>query len=167
MEISSDYTCKIYFPFLYKDNIKTLDDLRENKNILIKNTSAKFDQNMKKYFKTIDLFYNIYKNHKDSKYFNQLINKTGINYFKIIIYPEYDVVIPVDIIFKIMHSTKNNPLIKFNPSFKQENIYRLYSNEVTKNGNKIPYLSIAKINDLRQKIGKTKSVSIYTVITYN
>ena len=167
IEISTDYSCKIYFPFLYKDDIKTLDDLRENKNILIKNSLSKFDQNTKKYFKTIDLFYDIYKNHKDSKYFNQLINKTGINYFKIVIYPEYDIVIPVDIIFKIMHSTKNNPLIKFNPSFKQENIYRLYSNEVTKNGNKIPYLSVAKINDLRQKIGKTKSVSIYSVITYN
>ena len=167
MEISTDYSCKIYFPFLYKDDIKTTDDLKENKNILIENSSAKFDQNMKKYLKTIELFYNIYKNHKESKYFNQIIYKTGINYFKIVIYPEYDVIIPVDIIFKIMHSTKNNPLIKFNPSFKQENIYRLYSNEVTTNGSKIPYLSIAKINDLRQKIGKTKSVSIYSVITYN
>ena len=59
MEISSDYTCKIYFPFLYKDNIKTLDDLRENKNILIKNTSAKFDQNMKKYFKIVNISINL------------------------------------------------------------------------------------------------------------
>ena len=115
------------------------------------------DLNMKKYLNSIDLFYQIYETRIPSKKFNQIIERTGINYFKIVIYPEYDIVIPVDIIFKIMHSTEDKPLIKFNPSFKQENIYRLYSNEVTTNGSKIPYLSIAKINDLRQKIGKNKS----------
>jgi hypothetical protein len=125
------------------------------------------DLNMKKYLKNVNLFYEIYTKRKSSKNFNQIIEKTGINYFKIVIYPEYDVTIPVDIIFKIMHSTKNNPLIKFNPSFKQENIYRLYADEATSDGKKIPNLSIAKINDLKQKIGKNKSVSIYMVITYN
>ena len=167
MEISTDYTCKIYFPFLYKDEIKTIDDLRENKNKLIKNSSNKMDLNMKKYLNSIDLFYQIYETRTSSKKFNQIIEKTGINYFKIVIYPEYDIVIPIDIIFKIMHSTEDKPLIKFNPSFKQENIYRLYVDQVTSNGKKIPHLEKAKINDLVANVGKNKSVSIYKVISYN
>ena len=166
-DISTDYSCKIYFPFLYKDDIKSIDNLRENKNKLIQSSSNKMDLNMKKYLKSIQLFYEIYKKRNPSRNYNQIIEKTGINYFKIVIYPEYDIVIPVDVIFKIMHSTKNNPLIKFNPSFKQENIYRLYADEVTSDGKKIPHISIAKINDLKQKIGKNKSVSIYSVINYN
>lgn len=165
--ISTDYSCKIYFPFLYKNDIKSLDDLSENKNKLIQASLNKMDLNLKRYLKNIDLFYEIYKTRTPSKNFNQIIKKTGINYFKIVVYPEYDIVIPVDIIFKIIHSTKNNPLIKFNPSFKQDNIYRLYADEVSSDGKKIPHLSIAKINDLKQKIGKTKSVSIYTLITHN
>jgi hypothetical protein len=60
-EISSEYSCKIYFPFLHNNDINTLDDLKKNKNKLIQSTSDKMDLNMKKYLKNIDLFYEIYK----------------------------------------------------------------------------------------------------------
>ena len=165
-DISTEYSSKIYFPFLYQSDIVDLEQLNENKIRLITNSTSKLDSNAKKYLESINLFYDIYKNREKSKFFNQDVGKTGINYFKIALYPEHDVVIPIDAIFKIIHATKNNPLIKFNPSFKQENIYRLYANEITANGKKIPFLPKAKIFNLIRGIGKNKSIAIYSVVSY-
>jgi hypothetical protein len=52
--------------------------------------------------------------------------------------------------------------VKFNPSTRQENVYRLFTNTTsTDDGRKIPYLSKAMIFKLMKSIGKTKSVSVY------
>jgi hypothetical protein len=166
-DISTEYSSKIYFPFLQQNAILNLEQLNENKNILINASSLKLNGNATKYLESIDLFHEIYNNRVPNDNFKQNIERTGINFFKIVLYPEHEFVIPIDVIFKIMHSTKNNPLIKFNPSFKQENIYRLYTNEITSNGKKKPYLPKAKIFNLIRKIGKNKSISVYSVIPYN
>ena len=51
--------------------------------------------------------------------------------------------IPLDIIFKIIHSTKDIQLIKYNPGMKKENIYRLYTGDKNINikGEKIPLIT--------------------------
>ena len=54
-----------------------------------------------------------------------------------------------------------NPLIKYNPSSRQENIYRLYTDKISTDGRKIPYLKKATIIKLTKAIGRTKSVSVY------
>ena len=56
------------------------------------------------------------------------------------IHPNDSFNLPLDVIFKLIHADKNIPLIKFNPGKKQENIYKLYSNKISINGRKIPYL---------------------------
>ena len=40
-DVSSEYTSKIYYPFLYKDNISSLDELDENRSKMIVFTSEK------------------------------------------------------------------------------------------------------------------------------
>ena len=40
-DVSSDYTSKIYFPFLYQDNIISLEELETNRSKLIASTSEK------------------------------------------------------------------------------------------------------------------------------
>ena len=71
---------------------------------------------------------------------------------------EYNV--PLDIIFKLIHATKKIPLIKFNPSKKQEKIYRLYCDRVAKNGRKIPYLSKGLIFKLTKSIGQSNGFRV-------
>ena len=51
------------------------------------------------------------------------------------------VILHLDTIFKYIHATKDIPFIKYNPGFRRENIYRLYSEKISTSGKKIPFLS--------------------------
>ena len=80
---------------------------------------------------------------------------------KAIIKPIYKINIPLEIVFKILHATQENPLIKYNPSSRQENIYRIFTDKIATDGRKIPYLKKGLIFKLIKNIGRTKSVSVY------
>jgi hypothetical protein len=155
--IPQTLSLKIYYPFLYNKNINNLDDLYEAKGGLIKTNDALLNENTYDYFKTIDMFYDIYKLRKNELNY---INK-GIKYIKAVIKPIYNINIPLETIFKLLHATKDNPLIKYNPSSRQENIYRLFTDKIATDGRKIPYLKKATIFKLMKNIGKSKSVSVY------
>jgi hypothetical protein len=108
-------------------------------------------------FNTIDMFYNVYNLRKsDLNYVNK-----GIKYIKTVLKPDYDIKIPLEVIFKIIHATQVNPLIKFNPSNRQENVYRLFADKIATDGRKIPYLKKASIFKLKKSIARNKSVAVY------
>ena len=88
----------------------------------------------------------------------------GVKSVSFTLVPDYEMKIPIDVIFKLMHANQQMPLIKYNFSAKQDNMYRLYANMQTKSGEKIPYLHKSQIFRLMKMIGKTKSVAIYTKI---
>jgi hypothetical protein len=156
-DIPETLSLKIYYPFLYAKNINSLEDLMDKKNELLKTNDILLDENTYGYFKTIDMFYEIYKLRKTELNY---VNK-GIKFIKAVIKPIYNINIPLEIIFKLLHATNNNPLIKYNPSSRQENIYRLFTDKIATDGRKIPYLKKATIFKLIKNIGKTKSVSVY------
>ena len=162
--VSIEYTCKIYYPFLYQDRIDTIDKLDENRDRLIQDTSAKLTPDVEKGFESIDMFYDIFQNKTPSIKFSEKRQNTGIKNFKIIMHPDFQIKIPIDVIFKLIHATQDFPLIKFNPETRQENIYRLYTDQMTSDGQKIPYLNKAIIFKLVKGIGKGKSVAVYTNI---
>jgi hypothetical protein len=166
-DVSSEYTSKIYYPFLYQDQIEDIDELETNRNKLIRATTEKLTPETERNFDNINMFYNIFQNHKPSQFFSQNMLQTGIKFLKIAIYPEFKIKIPVDVIFKLIHATQDFPLIKYNPETRQENIYRLFAPELTVDGRKIPYLQKATIFKLMRLIGKNKSVAVYTNIQYN
>ena len=61
-------------------------------------------------------------------------------------YPLISFNLPLDIVFKLIHATEKVPMIKYNPTKKQENIFRLYTGQnVAANGKKIPVLDKSKI----------------------
>jgi len=166
-DISSEYTSKIYYPFLYKDKIDTIQHLDEKRNKLVSETSDKLTEDAKQNFKNINMFYNVFQQPKPSSKFSKNVEDTGITSLKIVIYPEFKVKIPIDIIFKLIHATQDFPLIKYNPETRQENIYRLFAPELSTDGRKIPYLEKAAIYKLMRTIGKKRSVAVYTNIQYN
>ena len=163
-DVSIEYTAKIYYPFLYKENINTLEKLEDKRNTLIASTVAKLSERNNK---NVDLFYDIFRYKKETNKFSEKANNAGITFIKITMYPDFKIKIPIDVIFKLLHATKVSPLIKFNPETRQENIYRLYTEQIAVDGRKIPYLHKALILKLVRTIGKSKSVSVYTNIVYN
>jgi hypothetical protein len=163
-DVSIEYTAKIYYPFLYKENINTLEKLEDKRNTLIAATVAKLSERNNK---NVDLFYDIFRYKKETNKFSEKANNAGIMFIKITMYPDFKIKIPIDVIFKLLHATKVSPLIKFNPETRQENIYRLYTEQIAVDGRKIPYLHKALILKLVRTIGKSKSVSVYTNIIYN
>ena len=156
-DLSESTTLKIYYPFLYSKNIKSLEQLASSEDKLIDEDKDFLDKKTFESFKTIDMFYDIYKHKKtDLPYL-----KKGIKFIKAIIKPNFIVKIPLDVIFKVIHSTQSNPLVKYNPSSRQENIYRLYTDQIAADGRKMPYLKKAVIFNLMKNIGKTKSVTVF------
>ena len=153
--ISQLYTSKIYFPLLNKKGIHSLKQLEEKRFSLIEDNKKIVTESTFANFQTVDLFYDLYKERKkDLKYI-----KTGVRSIKISIIPLYKFKIPLDTIFKIIHATDSNPIIKLNPSSRQENIYRLATDKISTDGRKIPILEKTEIFKLMRSIGKTKSLS--------
>jgi hypothetical protein len=52
------------------------------------------------------------------------------------------------------------PFIKYNPGFRRENMYRLYSEKLSNTGKKIPYLPSSEILKLSKEIGKSGNISL-------
>jgi hypothetical protein len=162
-DVPEETTVKIYYPFLYNKNIDTLEDINKERGKLIEGNSKYINEKTINSFKTIDMFYDIYRLRKtDLNYIN-----SGIKYVKAIIRPEFDIKIPLEIIFKIVHATRDNPLIKYNPSSRQENIFRLFTDKISTDGRKIPYLKKASIFKLMKTIARNKSVAVYIELTTN
>jgi len=154
--VSEENTLKIYYPFLYSKNINDLEKLEEIEPSLIE-ANKKISDKLTDTFSTIDMFYDVYAlQKKELNYLDQ-----GIRFVKAVLKPTTGFTIPLEVIFKILHATEQNPLIKYNPSTRQENVYRLYTDKISIDGRKIPFLKKAIIFKLIRNIGKNKSVSVY------
>ena len=156
-EVSEETTTKIYYPFLYNKNINGLEDLEKERPKLLESNKKVLNEKTLDTFKTIDMFYEVYNSRKSELNY---VDK-GIKFIKAIIRPDFDIKIPLEIIFKIVHATESNPLIKYNPSSRQENVYRLFTDKIATDGRKIPFLKRAVIFKLMKNIGRNKSVAIY------
>ena len=155
--ISERTTSKIYFPYLKEKGIFDLTSLNDKHFALIESNKLILNETFDKETENVDLFHNIYDTRqKELNYIEQ-----GVQVIEFSISQDYQFNVPLEIIFKLIHANKNTPFIKYNPSKKQENIYRLYCNKVAKNGKKIPLLSKNVIFKLMKTIGSSKRVSCY------
>ena len=151
---------------MYKEKIDKIDVLNAKRNELIQATEDKLTTNTERNFENINMFYKIFGQKMPSTKFSENPRQTGITSLKVVIYPDFKIKIPIDVIFKLIHATNDFPLIKYNPETRQENIYRLFAPELTVDGRKIPYLQKATIFKLMRTIGKNRSVAVYTKVKY-
>ena len=162
-KISEELIIKIYFPLLYIQKIHNLPDLKEKKQHLLQTNKKMLDKNFTHYTNNINFFYNLF--------FNPQINISsisfGIKYLHFVIHPKSIIHFPLDIIFKLIHTAADLPLIKWNPGSRRENIYRLYAPRVAKDGRKIPLLKKTKIIKFRKIMGRRKSVAMAIEIEDN
>jgi len=158
-----EYISEMYFPLLFQSGITTKKELQKQKQDLIKKNKQNIDEQRFKLYEMVSMFYNIFRGRtKDLIY-----DERGIKSFEIIFNTGLNQEIPLEIIFKNIHASKKIPLIKFNPGSLRENLYRLYSEKISRNGKKIPYLSENVINQLSKKIGKGRQISLYVQNEYS
>jgi len=157
-EIDDDYMCLLYFPFLKMQNITTLDLLNEQVEILAQETEQQINKVFQKKNEIIDTFYLVHWNRKtDLAYKVQ-----GIRQYQIKMKSSmYNQVLPLDIVFKNVHATAETPFVKYNPGLRRENMYRLYSTQISANGKKIPVLDESKVMRLSGKMARRNQLSIY------
>ena len=151
--LSVESSIKIYYPYLFDDNVKSEELFREVREKLLVKNEKLISKAFEEKNEVANLFYNI-ENRLEYK-------EEGIKSIELVIHPPITFNIPLDIIFKILHATREIPLIKYNPAKKQENIYRLYAPKIAKSGRKIPYLSKGTIFKLIKSIGRQKRVALY------
>ena len=161
--LSQELFIKVYFPLLYHHQFKidSFEKLQRNQmQLLTYSKKELLNKTYKDINEDVDLFHNIYyKRKNDLKY-----DQNGIKQLNFIIKTDYRILIPLETIFKLLHTSKTIPLIKYNPGNRFENIYRLYSNKTSKRGKKIPLLSKNKIIKLRKNIAKHRQVSVYILV---
>lgn len=156
-ELSESTTIKLYFPFLFTKNITSNELFQEKYRELISNSKKLITTNFNNNNSNIELFYNIYNEKiKELNY-----NYKGIKYIHFTIHPLYSLNIPTHTIFKLLNSSEDIPLIKFNPSKRHEKIYRLYCNKMSTNNKKIPLLNKGSIFKITKQIGRKKGISLY------
>lgn len=154
---SVETACKLYFPFLYEYGIRSLGDFESNKIKLLDRNDKFIDTRFVKQITNVDMFYMMYDSKKEElPYFNK-----GIKNLHCVVHPNVKINIPLDTLFKLLHATRDYPLIKFNHSNRKEKIYRLYAEQTAKNGKKIPYLERSEIMKLKKSIGRSRCVAVY------
>ena len=145
-KVNKNYLLKLYYPILFKNIAKFSNEIaiqkfRDEEIKIIKKSYEKHN-NM------INLFHNI---HNDkTKRLNY--DSKGISYIDLTIRPENISKLPLEILFKTIHSDIDIPLIKFNPGYNFENIYRVFTdNNISVTGVKVPHLYVSN-NNSKMKI---------------
>ena len=88
---------------------------------------------------------------KNSKSIDDL--KKGILNLTFNIYPKYNINFPLENLFNYLHVTNLYPFIKYNPGNKIENLFKLFSDKISTNNRKIPFLSKKIILDIKNNYG--------------
>ena len=159
--VEHEQMSELYYPGLYVDGIHVKDDLIKERPALLKETAASLNP---KFYKTVDMFHEIYWNRTEElAYLERGISKYSVTMRS----SNEDHPFPLDVLFKNIHSTKEMPFIKYNPGKNRENMYRLFSEKLAKNGKKIPALKESVIMKLKRELGKSNMISIYLLREYN
>ena len=145
-DLNQEYFLKLYYPVLFK-NIKSEEQLQKKKLELYNEDKAKIEKYYAKINNRVDLFYKVW-NENPIDYI-----KTGIKYIHITVHPENKLKLPLEVLFKIIHSSKKIPLIKYNPGTNYENIYRLFTDtNIAISGIKVPTLYVLNKERKRKNI---------------
>jgi hypothetical protein len=155
--ISEEHIIELYYPLLKEKDIISKQDLLESREILIEQTQQIMKDKTMKIYDIVDLYYNIfYLKTAELPYLER-----GVKSFHFVLHPEFSTVLPLDVIFKHFHVNPEIPYVKYNPGSRRESIYRLYTQQRTRNGKKIPYLAKNKITSLSKEPSKGHRLHIY------
>lgn len=159
--IDEEYISSSYYPFLFAKGITNMSGLIGRSQELISDSKRNITDDVIKLYETVDMFYNIKSGNDFLPYEGE-----GIVQFSIGLKTDFVNLLPLDSIFKNIHATINVPFIKYNPGFRRENVYRLYSKEIYTNGRRKPFLDAPVIMRLSKETGKSGEISLYTIVPF-
>lgn len=145
---------KIYFPFLFEKNVTSNDELLLQREELIQNTRSYFTKYYEKSNNDTNMMYLIY----NERNIELPYETRGIKSMNFVIHPISSTFVPIDLFIKSLETTENMPLIKLNRGKRGEKIFRLFTNNITKYGKKIPLLKRIKIKKINKILARKKSV---------
>jgi hypothetical protein len=127
---------ELYFPYFKKYALFTSNSIDENRMALKMELKEKNEY----FWKANELIdkYNTF-DVKSSEI------KSGIKSFEIIIKNSYTASFPIESIFKNIHANQEIPVVKYNPGYKRENLYRLYTKNPDERGIQMPVYDKRKI----------------------
>jgi hypothetical protein len=157
--ISQEYMARTYYPQLASRQIISKSELLDAKPQLIENTKKIMSAGSFQLYKQIDMLYDIYFQRRANSDF--AYTGRGIRQFSFVILTNSKIVFPLEYIFKNIHASLKIPFIKFHPGPRQENMYRLFCNRVSKDGRKIPFLPDSTIMKLSRETAKKNAISLY------
>lgn len=149
---TGDQLANIFFPLLFNDEIQTIEQYVSNLQILVKETEKSIGKNFNRRIETVSFLADLKE---------QTPVSLGVTNMVFDIIPTNPFNLPLDVVFKKLTTTKQVPLVKYNPGKRQEKVYRLYTQQIATNGKKIPLLSKGTIFKLAKTIGKSKQVVAY------
>ena len=150
---------KLYYPYLHEKGIASREQLAERRQELLDETRQHVDAAFVKHNDAVDVLHRVHNERQNPAELRYA--ERGIKSVHFIMHPVTRFVMPLDSLFKVLHSAQQTPLIKYNPQGQREKVYRLYAPGVAKNGRRIPALTKAKIVRLDGEIGKRRRVAAY------
>lgn len=154
-QLDDEDVMKVYYPLLIKEDIDSLSKLEMNRAKLIYNNRKAIPDELLKLYECVDAVRSINDIVKDVPEYKEI----GVKSFEIALKTQYSI-LPLDAIFKCIHSTSDIPYIKFNPGANRDTYYRLYCDKVAKNGRKIPYLKISEILKYSREVGRREQIGL-------
>jgi len=149
--LDEEYMCELYFPRLFKRQIRNGSVLAAQKQRLIQENRGILTVAALRLYETVDTLHRI---HAERTAELPYIVK-GVRQISFFTKPTHaQSVLPLDAIFKQIHASAKIPFIKYNPGNRRENMYRIFSAGVAKNGKKIPLLSENVCMRLKRDMGK-------------
>ena len=155
---------QIYYPYLAEKEIFTISDLQTHTQQLLSSTTELLqDKNYKDMTDSVNLFYEaFYQRTTDLPYMTK-----GIFSLDFEIKPDHVINVPIDMLFKIIHTNDEKPLIKLTKGRFEEKMYRLYANRIAENGKRIPYLKTSVINKIIKEATIEKRLSVIIHCIYS
>ena len=102
--LTYNYITKIYFPFLYKQNIINYDKFDLEKQKMLSENKNLLNEYFYKKMSSVDLFYNLNPNIDIDNVEKIKYNKKGLSYINFLIHQNSDINIPIENIFKLFNS---------------------------------------------------------------
>jgi hypothetical protein len=150
---------KLYYPYLHEKGIVSREQLAERKQELLDETKQLIDAAFIQHNEAVDVMYQVYAERQNPAELRYI--ERGIKSVHFIMRQVVRFAMPLDSLFKVLHSTEQTPLVKYNPAGQREKVYRMYAPDATKKGDLVPALSKSKIMRLDGEIGKRRRVAAF------
>ena len=87
--------------------------------------------------------------------------ESGIKAIEIVQHPTTEVNIPIGVIFKLVGTTPERALVKYNAGPRMEKLFRLYAPNIAMNGKKVPSLSKSRVAKISNELAREKAVGVF------